>query len=193
VGAFTDEYSGKVYNNTYRTYRVPELAAPVPNGSSWTNLDLCGGWGRTWVAGIRTVNNDEVILRRVLAGKKLCGSVMAYVAPESGYPLPVLDDVRRKVAKYPDLELVETPHFWGPNTVICWIAPRKSLGEAIDVNTLADWYDAIGLKYDAALLRDAYELWLPSLSGWTYDIECTGSCAITGAVLGYPPASTAGL
>lgn len=195
---------------THHTYTTPTLAAPVPTGSSWSNLDLCGGWRRDWTSGGVPVDDDWVILHRVVSGDKLCGAFLACAPSDSpsNYSRLDLATVRATVEEHVDFQLVEAPFLdldgqpwtqWGGTVVTdivrCWVAPRATLGDACDVDEVARWYEAIGEDYDAASLVDAASTYLPDLAN-RFDAQNIGgpaSFAITGLVLGYPPGSTASL
>lgn len=195
---------------THQTYVTPTLTAPVPTGSSWSNLDLCGGWNRDWTSGDVSVDHNWVTLHRVVSGAKLCGAFFACAPSDSpsGFSRLDLTTVRATVAANVDYQLVESPlvgldgqprtQYDGTvitDTVTCWVAPRATLGGACDVDEVARWYDAIGSDYDAASLVDAARIYLPDLANRfdAQDPEGAASFAITGLVLGYPPSSTASL
>ena len=204
-------------NGTFRTYVVPKLPAPVPTGSSWNNLDLCGGWSRRWHIDQTPVDEDGANLRRVLAGEKLCGSIIARQEDEERTLEYALDlaAVREAVAKKTGFDLVITPfldtegqpmQWWTGNPlggkpiggkpikdiVRCWIAPRRTLGEAVNLPEIAEWYDAGGNHRAAQAIRSAKDLYLPDLAERydAQDADGLESYAITGLILGYPPAST---
>jgi hypothetical protein len=194
---------------TFNTYVTPERAAPTLPGYSWSNLDVCGGWSRDWCLNGTKVNEDEVILRRVLAGRKVCGSLLARRDDEdpTHFSTLDLDIVRDSVAERPQFELAETPfldrdgqvrRLWDGrpvrDVVRCWVAPRKTLGEVIPIVDVANWYDRIDNPMAAESVRAARDLYLPDLAD-RYDVDDedgTRSFAVTGLILGYPPASNAG-
>jgi len=193
---------------THVTYTTPTLAAPAPTGSSWSNLDLCGGWRRNWTSGGVPVDEDWVTLHRVVSGDKLCGAFLAHTPSDSpsNYSRLDLATVRATVEANVDFQLVEAPFFdrdgqpWTlrdgtvvTDVVRCWIAPRATLDSACDVDEVARWYEAIGADGDAAALVDAAGTYLPDLAD-RYDAQDPAgpvSFAITGLVLGYPPGATA--
>jgi hypothetical protein len=193
---------------THITYTIPTLAAPAPTGSSWSNLDLCDGWYRNWTSGDELVDENWIILHRVVSGDKLCGAFLARTPSDSPTNFSRLDlaTVRATVDANVDFQLVETPFLdrdgqpwtqWDgtivTDVVRCWIAPRATLGGACDVDEVARWYEAIGADGDAAALVDAAGTYLPDLAD-RYDAQDPAgpvSFAITGLVLGYPPGSTA--
>jgi len=195
---------------THHTYITPTLAAPTPTGSSWSNLDLCGGWRRDWMCPEGLTNEDWVILHRVVSGDKLCGAFLARTPSDSPSNFSRLDlaTVRTIVDAHVDFQLVETPFLnrdgqpWTlqdgtvvTDVVRCWIAPRATLGSACDVDEVARWYEAIGLEGEADALVDAASTYLPDLAN-RFDAQAPAgpaSFAITGLVLGYPPGSTASL
>ncbi len=171
---------------TLHTYTIPSRPAPMPDGFSWTNLDLCGGWSRPW-----GVDENEVILRRVLSGEKICGGLAAL--KEGGLrewrKCPDIAEVRDRVAARPGFSLVESDPLVDGETVRCWVAPECSLGDAVPLDEIAAWYEALGEPRCAELVRLAGDLWLPDRAKDFDD----GYWMITGVVLGYPPASTAAL
>jgi hypothetical protein len=177
---------------TYCTYHlpltVPQIDAPLPDGFSWSNLDLCGGWSRDWSAvdGQKTLE-DNVILHRVLVGKKVCGSFLSSVDGSAAW-LPLLSDVRDIMSVHPDHSLVERPHHYGPDRVMCWVAPKKTLDEAVELEPIADWLVAIGFAHARQMLAKRADLWLPDRAD---DYDDLGA-PITGLILGYPPASSVG-
>jgi hypothetical protein len=194
---------------TVITYVTPELAAPTLPGSSWNNLDVCDGWHRDWRLNGTKVSEHEVILRRVLAGQKICGAFLARKEEEeeegSYWSTLGLDVVRDSVAQHPQFELVETPfldrdgqvrrHWDGRpirDVVRCWVAPRKTLGEMVPIVDVTNWYDSVDKPTAATSVRAARDLYLPDLAD-RYDIDQengTRSYAVTGLILGFPPAST---
>jgi len=171
---------------TLHTYTIPSRAAPMPEGCSWTNLDLCGGWQRPWGIG-----EDEVILRRVLNSEKICGSFLALEDEKARtwQKLPNIESVRQQVQAHHDFELVEGgPHQTLENIVWCWVAPKCSLRDAVSLDEIAAWYEAVGWPRGAELIKAAGGLWLPDRAE-----DFDQHWEITGLVLGYPPASTAAL
>ena len=186
-----------------RTYLTPVRPAPTLHGFSWNNLDVCGGWFRDWHLNGAKVSENEVILRRVLAGQKVCGSLIARKADEekSQFSAPDLNMVRSLVARQPEFELVETPFLrylrWDGqpvrDIVRCWVAPRKALGEVVPIDDVADWYDSISKPTAERTVREARDLYLPDMAD-RYDVghvNGTRSYAVTGLILGFPLASTA--
>jgi hypothetical protein len=192
------------------TYTTPTITTPAPTGSSWSNLDLCGGWRRGWTSGGEPVSDDWVILHRVVSGNKLCGAFFARTPSDSPSNFSRLDlaTVRATVEANVDFQLVESPlvgldgrpwtQYDGTvitDTVMCWVAPRATLGGACDVDEVARWYETIGLEGEADALVAAASTYLPDLANRfdAQDPEGPASFAITGLVLGYPPESTASL
>lgn len=193
---------------TFNTYVTPKLLAPTLPGFSWSNLDVCGGWGRDWHMNGTKVNEAEVNLRRVLSGQKVCGSLLARKDDEDPtyYSTLDLDVVRDSVATHPQFELVETQfldmdsqvwRLWdgrpARNVVRCWVTPRKTLGELVPIDDIANWYDSIDNRMAAESVRAARDLYLPDLAD-RYDVaheNGTRSFAVTGLILGYPLASNA--
>jgi hypothetical protein len=204
---YKNQVKAVTLGGTMNTYKVPELPAPVPIGSSWNNLDLCGAWHRHWHIDRTRVIEDGANLRRVLADEKLCGSILARQEDEERSWDHALDlaAMREAVAKKTGFELVVTPfldwdgqprQFWNgqiiKDIVRCWIAPRRTLSEAVNLPEISEWYDAVGNHHAAQAIRSAKDLYLPDLGGRydAHDANEPESYAITGLILGYPPAST---
>ncbi|MHB8335611.1 MAG: hypothetical protein ACYDEH_12050 [Acidimicrobiales bacterium] len=190
-----------------RTYCISERPTPTLHGFSWNNLDVCDGWRRDWRLNGTKVSEHEVILRRVLAGQKVCGAFLARRdEDETHFSVLDLDVVRDAVSKLPQFELVETPFLdpdgqvrrlgdgrMVPDVVWCWVAPRKTLAEVVPIDDVADWYDSIDKPTAARTVRAARDFYLPDLAN-RYDVgqkNGTRSYAVTGLALGFPLASTA--
>jgi hypothetical protein len=178
-------------HGTLMTYpRVP-TGAPSVAGSSWTNLDLCGGWWRPWRGRLgASVGDHEVIVQRVLRGAKLCGEIIADSSGTNPY-MPTPDDVRNSVGQTAGFELRVRPfpHESWTDRWRCWLAPTLTLGQLVDVGAVAAFYRRAGFAWQAAAVEDAASLWLPDIE----DFERTLCSAVCGLVLGYPPASTVSL
>lgn len=183
----------KAVNNfgTLMTYsRVPTDAPSVP-GSSWTNLDLCGGWWRPWRdRSGSSVREDDVTVERVLAGEKLCGEIIADSSGLNPF-MPSPDDVRALVGRAAGFELrvrpFESDHW--TDRWRCWLAPSVMLGEVVDLDQVASFFRRAGVDSEIAAIRGAAQLWLPAVE----DFDVTLSAAVRGLVLGYPPASAVSL
>jgi len=160
---------------TVLTYSRVPLDAPTPRGFSWTNLDLTIA-ARAWRddSGNR-VSVSEVNLRRVLAGLKIAGHI-----PGSQVDGALIARAREMVDATPGF--VMTTHTGVRGTSI-WIAPDANLGDVVDIPLLRDFYTLNGLPW---ALDGAEDIYLPA-EGQTFDTHTSG---ITGAILGYPPAST---
>lgn len=189
---------------THRTYTIPKLVAPLPDGSSWSNLDLCLGWTRNWTIDGNPVGTGWVNLHRIVTREKLCGSFSASTPSDSSSlhakTSPDLTSVREIVATNVNLQLVETPTSltnWDGTAVTdvvrCWVAPRATLGSVCDVDEVARWYSSIGLEGESEALLTAASIYLPDLAGCFDHLGGPSCFSITGLVLGYPPASTASM
>jgi hypothetical protein len=173
---------------TINTYSGVPQQAPLPHGSSWSNLDHCGGWTRKWFRPDDTaVNSDLDLVERVLAGRKLCGQAMASVDGSTRYSSPALDDIKALVAGAPEFELRIEPHFFLEDHVFAWVAPRRRLSELVDIDEMAEFYDGLP-GWSGEAVRDFGDTYLPDASDFSVKIQM-----LTGLLLGYPPASTAAL
>lgn len=185
-GSQVKALNGQVTIATY--HGVPE-AAPLPYGSSWSNLDHCSGWVRDWFRpdGAAVVEDLDLV-ERVLAGKKLCGQALVSVDGSSPRD-PSLSAIEALVDRAPGFELRIADHFL-EGAVTAWVAPRRHLGELLDVEPVADFWDRFGAGDE---IRQLAGLYLPAVQAhggeWT-DIFEPFSGPQVGLVLGYPPAST---
>jgi hypothetical protein len=178
-------------HGTLMTYSRVPADEPAIAGSSWTNLDLCGGWWRPWQDPIRSsVRECDVIVERVLAGRKLCGEVIADSSGLNQF-MPSPDDVRELVGQPQGFELRIRPfpsQYW-TDRWRCWLAPTATLAEVIDLDEIVSFYERAGLEWAVTGLQDAAQLWLPDVENF----DETLSAAVCGLVLGYPAASTISL
>jgi hypothetical protein len=162
----------------------------LPYGSSWSNLDHCGGWQRDWVRPDGSqVDSDLDLVERVLAGRKLCGQAIAIVdgsSPHAPYH-PALADIEALVAAAPEFDLRIEPHP-SEGLVFAWVAPRRHLSELVGMALVADFYDWLGWELVAEAVWDFGDTYLPDASDFSVKIQM-----LTGLLLGYPPASTAAL
>jgi hypothetical protein len=185
-GSQVKAINGQVTIATY--HGVPE-AAPLPYGSSWSNLDHCGGWTRKWFRSDDTaVVSDLALIERVVAGVKLCGQALASVDGSSQWD-PSLSDIEALVGGAPGFELRIADHF-RPGLVTVWVAPRRLLGEMLDVEPVADFYDRFGAGDEIRQLAGLYLPEVQAHAGEWMDIFEPFSAPQVGLVLGYPPAST---
>jgi hypothetical protein len=170
---------------------LPEIPAPMPDGFSWLNLSLAYGWLDRASEG----EQCECILRRVLDGRKVGGSLIAtsQAHTPAARTWPTVKSVRRRVAASPGFTLVETPvasedpEF--EHLRLCWVAPAHRLGTVVPISEIACWWAQLGCGDAGSQVFGAGDLWLPDLAE-SFDLL---PFAVTGLVLGYPPASTASI
>jgi hypothetical protein len=170
-----------------KTFVLPELRAPEFSGSSWINLSLTYGWLDQASEG----EECELILSRVLARQKTCGSFIATTtrphAPAER-TWPTVEAVRERVAASPEFSLVETPVV-DPECGylrLCWVCPTYRLGTVVPIDEVARWWAQLGCDEIVSQVFGAGNLWLPDLAE-NFDLF---PLAVTGLVLGYPPGST---
>lgn len=172
---------------TLRTYSGVVSDAPLPDGFSWANLDLCGGWSRGWLTTDGDRAYDSAALpARVMSGKKIAGSTHGYTNA-SWLAADWLERIVEKVESTPGYTVNVSRSAHGSDTArAVWIAPDNYLGEVVDLAPIREFYAIYGFGPHA--LDGAEDIYLPA-QGTDFAFDAHGAL-ITGLILGYPPAST---